>query len=192
MITALKTKDIFSLESLYDSTAITSLRALIAILLVGEKTGNSCWIQGNSNQALRFVDYCLEYIKGKCSADQDVYGNIRYILSLVPCLKFRTEYNMMTIGEGVERVAEPSTKISSIVEVMTDFNRASARAEIGRTTQMYRRAGLLARYLIEYGDEKGFWASTDDINLQDKLNSMIRGMSESYSSILPNINRLFA
>lgn len=190
MITALKVKDIFSRESLYDSTAITSLRALIAMLLVGEKTGNSCWIQGGGNQALRFVHSCLKYVADKCT-DQDVYENIRYILSLIPCLKFRREYSMLTIGEGIERVAEPLTKISPIMELMSNFDRIPAKTGIGRTTEMCNRAGILAKHLIGYGEDQGFWASDDDIGLQEKLNSMIQEMSEPYSSTLSNINRLF-
>lgn len=194
MITELKAKDILTDVSFYNAETVASIRMLVTILAIGDRTSNSCWIQGAENSALNFTNSCINELGKLYGGSAIVKNNMRYILSLTPGLGFRREYGKDTIGIDTEKVNKGDPIYDDIRELMRDFDPRFTKEYFRGTSQMSAMGGCLAKSLITYGNSIGLWSSPDEAGLQDKLITMIREAmraTDRYSPVLDIVNNLF-
>lgn len=171
MISTLFSKDIFKDASgklrRYSYETILTMRLLMVILKVGEKTSNSCWIQGTGNQALCFVDDILQKTEDLCVKNgldpTIIESNLNYILHMSGGLAIRREYGKRTVSIGYR--GSVTKDHSEIDDIFKTFDMAGLKKRIHDDYHgnMCTIVGYIYKSLLTHCADAGIWNENDDL-----------------------------
>ena len=177
MISTLLGKDIFKdisgKSGRYSYETTISMRLLMVILKVGEKTCNSCWIQGSDNQALYFVDDILLKTEDLCvkhGIDPTIItSNLNHILHMTGNLSIRREYGKRTVGVGLN--GGSISDHSEIDEIFEAFNMAGLQRYIRDNchNNMCAISGYMYKRVLAHCSDVGVWDEDDDLAFRELI-----------------------